>query len=298
MALTGFTDFSPGYIETFETGVILQAQQTESKLLKHLNVEQQAAKTDHYRTFSSVGVTLNAAKGAATSYDGGVVDTRALTLNRITVADTISREDLIKFGADPAPTIIQAFAGAIGRQIDTYILAALTGNATAGSGTIALPGGNELAVDHGTTGTSSALTMGKLKALKLAFDVANIPEEDRYAVVHPGALLSLLSDNTVTSSDFNTVKPLVYGELDVLLGFRFIRSNLVTRASGNDKNVFFSKKGIAAAFGQGDGTGVKTFIRDLPGYTTDKEVLNEVYFGATRLQEPMVHTVLTDSTKY
>lgn len=292
-----FSDFSPGYIQEFDSQIILLAQQKFSKLIGLVNADQQSSQTEYYRTFGTVSSTLDAAKGASTTYAGGVSDKRALTLGRITVADLISREDIIKMGQDPSPVLQEAFAAEIGRQIDIKILAALTGTAVAGSGNVALPGGNALAVDYSTTGTNSALTMNKVRAIVRLFNEAEVDENDRIAVVSPGALQSLLKDNTVTSSDWNNIKPLVDGSLTRWMGMTWVQSNRLTRAASKDTNVFFHKNALKCAWGN-DGLGVYTNIREVPGKTTDKEIISDVFFGAVRLQEPLVYTALTDVTLY
>lgn len=292
-----FTDFTPGFIQTFDSQIILLAQQKASKLISLINSDLQPSETEYYRTFGTVTSTLDAAKGAATTYSGATNDKRALTLGRITVADLLSRADVIKMGQDPSPVILEAFAAEIGRQIDSKIISALVGTSVAGSGNVVLPAGNKLAVDYGSTGTNTALTMQKIRAIVQKFNEGEVPENDRYAVVTPGALQSLLKDNTVTSSDWNNIKPLVDGSLTNWMGMTWVMSNRLDRTANKDTNIFFQKDGVKAAWGS-DGLGVYTVSRDVPGKTTDKELISDVFFGATRLQETHVQTVLTDVTLY
>ena len=52
-------------------------------------------------------------------------------------------------------------------------------------------------------------------------DKSNVPPEGRHIVIHANNLANLLSETAVTSSDFNSVKALVQGELNTFLGFTF-----------------------------------------------------------------------------
>ena len=52
-------------------------------------------------------------------------------------------------------------------------------------------------------------------------DKNNVPPMDRHMIIHSNGLQALLAETAVTSSDFNTVKALVNGELDTFLGFKF-----------------------------------------------------------------------------
>jgi hypothetical protein len=299
MALTGFTDFTPAYIEQYETGIILTTQQKKSKLLPFLEVGTQDAKTQHYSLMGSGTLTTNAAKGATTVFAGGTVSSRSLTLTRLTYADLIARDDIIKLGnMKPDANVIESAARKFGQKVDSLILSALTGNAVADTGNVALPAGNTIAVDYEVASTNTALTMAKIRAAVQKFDEADVDENDRIAVVAPGALQSLLKDSTVTSADFNNIKPLVDGSLTHWMGMTWIKSNQVAVSSNIHSNVFFQKSALKSAWGVGDGVGMTTTINQSGLYNTDYSIIVDGYFGALRLEEVPVYVVKTDSTKY
>ena len=61
---------------------------------------------------------------------------------------------------------------------------------------------------------------------------------------------NLLGTTQVTSSDFNSVKALVQGEVDTFLGFKFITSNRLAKG-GNDRTcIAFAQDGITLAVGK------------------------------------------------
>lgn len=102
--------------------------------------------------------------------------------------------------------LAKSSAWSISRQQDQIIINAL--NAATGTGTIAAGGTN--------------LTVDKLREAKSILDIQNVPKQNRVAVIHANSLKSLLEQTEVTSSDFNTIRALVMGEIDTYLGFRFI----------------------------------------------------------------------------
>jgi hypothetical protein len=149
--------------------------------------------------------------------------------------------------------LVQVVANAIGRRQDQLILDALL--AAKGS-TIAA--------------ASTDLTVAKLRAAKKTLDSNNVPAEDRHIVLHANNLSSLLSETSVTSSDFNTVKALVSGEVDTFLGFKF--HVLGDRTEGGlavdgslDRTIWAFHK---QALGYAEGLGPKTEINYVPEKTS------------------------------
>jgi N4-gp56 family major capsid protein len=114
-----------------------------------------------------------------------------------------------KVNFDERQELVQVLGNAIGRRQDQLILDALT--AASGTGTV----GNDIG------GTDTNLNVAKLRDAKRQLDRANVPPEGRHIILHASGLASLLSETSVTSSDFNTVKALVSGEINTFLGFTF-----------------------------------------------------------------------------
>ena len=114
-----------------------------------------------------------------------------------------------KVNFDEKNELVQVLANAIGRRQDQLILDALTAS------------GTSLTVSNDIGGTDTNLNVAKLREAKKLMDKNNVPPMDRHIVIHANSLANLLSENAVTSSDFNTIKALVQGELDTFLGFKF-----------------------------------------------------------------------------
>jgi|TARA_R110001592_G_scaffold325372_2_gene605326 hypothetical protein len=149
--------------------------------------------------------------------------------------------------------LVQVVANAIGRRQDQLILDALL----AGKGST---------IAHG----SANLTVAKLRSAKKTLDTKNVPPQDRHMVIHANNLAHLLSETSVTSADFNTVRALVSGELDTFLGFKFhtigdrTEGGLEINASSHRKCLAFHKDAI----GYAEGIGPKTEINYVPEKTS------------------------------
>jgi hypothetical protein len=163
-----------------------------------------------------------------------------------------------KVNFDERSELVQVLGNAIGRRQDQLVL-----NALATSGT-------SLAVGNDVGGTDSNMNVAKLRQAKGLMDKNNVPPTDRHIVIHSNGLQSLLAETAVTSSDFNTVKALVNGELNTFLGFTF--HVLGDRTEGGlaidgslDRTCFAFHKD---AIGYGEGIAPKTEINYIPEKTS------------------------------
>jgi hypothetical protein len=143
--------------------------------------------------------------------------------------------------------LVQVVSGAIGRRMDQVIIDSLI--AASSTGTVA----NTIQND-GTSGSATDLNVGKLRAAKKILDAKNVPMEGRTIVLHANNLSALLGLTSVTSSDFNTVKALVTGEVDTFLGFKFVtigdRDEGGLPKSSADRTVFaFHRDSVGMAIG-------------------------------------------------
>lgn len=163
-----------------------------------------------------------------------------------------------KVNFDERSELVQVLGNAIGRRQDQLIL-----NALAASGT-------SLAVSNDVGGTDTNMNVAKLRQAKGLMDKNNVPPTDRGIIIHSNGLQSLLAETAVTSSDFNTVKALVNGELDTFLGFKF--HVIGDRTEGGlaidgslDRTCFAFHKD---AIGYGEGIAPNTEINYIPEKTS------------------------------
>ena len=170
-----------------------------------------------------------------------------------------------KVNFDERQELVQVVATAMGRRQDQMILDALAASSTA------------LTVGNDIGDTDSNLNVAKLREAKRLMDKNNVPMDNRHIVIHANGLSSLLSETSVTSSDFNTVKALVQGDINTCLGFQF--HVLGDRSEGglaidgsNDRTCFAFHRD---SLGYGEGIGMRTEINYIPEKTS--WLVNEVF---------------------
>jgi len=119
--------------------------------------------------------------------------------------------DAAEVNFDEQRELAMVIASALGRREDQLIIDAID-DATGIAGT----------VSEDTGGTNSGLNVAKERNAKRLLDAKGVPPGDRFLIHTAGQLEDLLGETQVTSSDYNTVKALVQGDLDTFLGFKHI----------------------------------------------------------------------------
>ena len=118
------------------------------------------------------------------------------------------------------------------------------------------------------------------------------PSINRYIAVGPNQIEALLNNTTVTSSDFNTVKALVQGDIDTFLGFKFIVTNRLAKSGDNRTCFAWAEDGLALGVGKD--------IMARVDERADKGYATQVYYcmsiGATRMEEEKVVQILCDES--
>lgn len=138
----------------------------------------------------------------------------------------MDRDDDARVLADPKNQYVMSNASSLGRRADRTIITALLGSAITGedrSGTQALPTAQKV------TGSTSALTKAKILTAKRLLDEAEVPDGNRYFAISAQGLEDMLAITEVISSDYNTVKALVDGQINTWLGFTFKRTELLPK---------------------------------------------------------------------
>ncbi len=170
-----------------------------------------------------------------------------------------------KVNFDERQELVQVVAAAMGRRQDQMIIDALTASSTS------------LTVSNDIGGADTNLNVAKLREAKRLLDKNNVDPGDRHIVIHANSLASLLSETAVTSSDFNSVKALVQGDINTFLGFTFhvmgdrTEGGLAIDGS-NDRTVWAFHK---TAVGYGEGIGMRTEINYVPEKTS--WLVNEIF---------------------
>jgi len=191
--------------------------------------------------------------------------TVTLTLADFNAAEYSDIFSQAKVNFDERQELVQVVASAMGRRQDQMILDALNGSSTS------------LTVANSIGGATTNMNIAKLREAKRLLDKGNVPPDGRHIIIHANGLSNLLSETSVTSSDFNSVKALVQGEINTYLGFTF--HVLGDRSEGGlpidgslDRTCFAFHKD---AVGYGEGIGMRTEIN----YIAEKTswLVNEVF---------------------
>jgi len=283
------------FVQQYRANVDHLVQQKGSRLRPLVRTETQNAEFEFY---DRIGAT-SAQEVTGRHQDTPLVDTphdrRRVALRDFDWGDLIDRPDRIRTLIDPTSPYAQSAAFALGRKMDEIVLDAAFGTVytgKTGSTTVTFPSSQQIAVDYVESGSAAAsgLTIGKLRKAKQILDRNEVdPTERRYIACTAKQITDLLQTTQVTSSDFNTVKALVAGEINTFMGFEFVRTELVrTNASSNRRVACWAQSGLLLAVGS-------DITVDI-GPRRDKRNATQVYvsatFGATRMEEEKVVEII------
>jgi hypothetical protein len=205
-------------------------------------------------------------------------------------ATLLDKMDKVRMLVDPTNYYNIIARAAMMRAKDRVIIAALEGSAwsgKAGTTEVALPSGQKIA-----TG-SVGLTLAKCLTAKEMMDGAEVDEEaPRFIVVSTQQITNMLNTTEVKSADYNSVKALAQGQINDFLGFKWIRTQLLTKSS-TTRYCYAYAKG-AVGFGVLEALTARIDIR------VDKNMAIQVYnsqdMGATRVEdEQVVQIACTES---
>lgn len=164
--------------------------------------------------------------------------------------------DQAEVNFDEKSELATTIAKAIGRREDQLIIDAMAAVTFAATNDSDPDTGRVLDI----SGTRN-FDLDVIREAKGHLDDIEADTGDRYLCLRAQALQKLLEDNQVASSDFNTVKALVNGELDTYMGFKF--RVIGTRAEGGLPGVAADRVAFAwhkSAVGLAIGIDMKTTV--------------------------------------
>jgi hypothetical protein len=285
------SQITTAFVEQYSANIQMLSQQMGSLLRDAVRNESIVGKDAYFDQIGKVTAQLKVSRHSDTPQIDTPHSRRRVSISDYEFADLIDQQDKVRLLIDPTSSYAKAAAYAMGRAMDDVIIAAALGSANTGvsGGTaVALPAGNIVAANLGGTG----MNIAKLASAKQILDAGDVdPSIKRHIVVSPAEIADLLNNTTVTSSDFNTIKALVQGEIDSFMGFKFHVSNrLVDNGAANTQCIAFAEDGILL----GVGKDVTARIDE----RSDKSYATQVYYcqtiGATRMEEAKVVSVLAN----
>ncbi len=276
------------FVQQYKSNVQLLSQQMGSRLRDAVRVETQEGEYCWYEQIAATAAALKTGRHADT--DAAFVDTGHEAV-RVGIADYswvdyIDREDRVRMLIDPTSPYAKNAAYAFGRTMDTVILTAALGNADRAANVTkdnvvatALPAGQKIAA--GATG----MTIDKLIQARGIFWANDVDESIPLYIACTGTQLEdLLNTTEITSSDYNTVKALVRGEIDTYMGFKFIRTELVNLNVSTRECVAWAMDGLLLALG----IDINARIGERPDKQYLTQVFTQMTIGATRMEEEKV----------
>ena len=260
--------------------------------------------TDRYGDSPENDITHDRRRVIATPYDVGLM---------------LDRFDKVQMLVNPESEYVQRQVSALNRKSDIEFMNAALGTAKSGKGgdtSNVLPSSQYVAVTEGV-GTTTGMNLDKLQAAREILENNDIDLEDAlntpYFAWSPQQKRELLSSTTVTSSDFNTIKALVKGDIDTFYGFNFVTSNMLpyADAAGTTIDKTWSASDVPAVSGadvRACFAWVKSGVRQAtnPEITVEVERRGDKRFnwysyaclrtGAVRMEEEKVVVVPCDQS--
>lgn len=274
------TQITTAMVEQYSANVQILMQQKESRLRPLVRVETGVIGKNAF--FDQISQTA-AVKRTSRHADTPLVNTphlrRRVSLSDYDWADLVDNMDVKKVLTDPTSNYAINARNAMNRAMDDEIITAFLGTAYGG-----VDGSTSYTFDTSynvVAAASTGMTIAKLRSAKQILDGNEVDEEDRFCVIGSKQLQDLLGTTEVTSSDYNTVKALVAGQVNTFLGFRFVRSERLALSGTTRKCIAGQKNSILLAIGL-------EIVVDV-GPRRDKNMATQVYLGmsigSTRMDE-------------
>lgn len=299
------TEITTAFVKQYSAEVFHLSQQKGSRFQDKVRNERQNGKEAYYDRIGEVTAQVKTSRHSDTPQIDTPHSRRRVTLKDYEWADLIDKEDLRRLLMDPAGPYAQAAMWAFGRAKDDLIIEKANGSAYGGE-----EGGTEVSLGNSQKWASvsassfSDANVEWLRNIKEIFDGNDVDESiRRYAAITSSQLNSLLGETEVTSSDFNTIRALVMGDIDTFMGFKFFRTERLdtqsdalsastsTGAVGSGSSVVGARRCI---FWAQDGLLLATAddIMTEIERRSDKSYSTQVYvsmgIGATRMEEKKV----------
>ena len=199
--------------------------------------------------------------------------------------DLVDAEDKRRMLVDPVSAYTTNAGYSMGRKWDDLVIAAAVGSSYDGTGTEVVFDTTNQQVAAGTSG----MTIAKLTEAKYILDSNEVEDMDRCIVISPQELSQLLNTTEITSSDYNSVRALVKGEINTFMGFEFIVSTRLTDDATNRNCFAFQKNAMLLAINK------DTEIRrdERPDLSYALQVFARFTANAGRIDDAGVVSILT-----
>jgi hypothetical protein len=311
------SEISVAHVQQYSSNLFHLSQQEGSVLSGAVRIEMQKGKRKFYERLGLVEPVLKTSRHQDTPQNDTPHSRRAVDMSDYIQADMIDEEDLIRMLIDPQSAYVKAFANGFGRQKDRILITAMRGNAYSGENgatTVALPASQKvLCASENAPGTPSMFNIDLLRKLDYMFGVNNVnPQAKRHIAYTAKQKMQLLGSTEVTSSDYNTVKALVNGQINTFMGFQFHQTQLLPleAATYNESTgaIDSGSGSISAADARrclawvedgvilSIGKDIQARVDERKDKNYSKQVWTCMTAGATRLEEEKVIEIVCDES--
>lgn len=300
------TQITEAFVQQFTQGIFIQAQQKGSKLKPYVRSEDIQGKSKAFDRIGSVEMQEKVGRHSDTQHTDTPHSRRWCFLRDFVWSDLIDDEDKVRVLNEPTSEYVMVAMWAAGRKMDDHILDAADAVIKTGEdadGTASLPTGQKYAANDGAAFTN--LTVDTLIKMNEIFDENEIDENmERHIAVSAKQVTSMLNDDRITSSDYNTVKALVEGKINQFMGFTFhklqrvkkqtaaLSGNPATGAVGSGAGSLLNARKVVAwvqpAIILGVGQSPKGRISELPTKNYSTQAFVSMSLGATRMEDEAV----------
>ena len=302
MAVTGINAIETSFVNDYGTNLQLLSQQKLSRLRDTVTVQSFTGEGAAFiEQVGKAGSQKRTTRHGDTPLNPIPMDRRWVYPVDYDTADLIDNVDKLRMIIDPKSAFARAQASALARDMDDEIIEGiLVANNTGKSGGTSTSFDSNNAVAVGGTG----LTIDKLRTIRELMEDNDVDFEMEpvCAIITPKQRTQLLETTEITSTDYNTVKALVNGDVDTFMGFKFIVSNRLlgaskyngsqTITSNNERALFYPKSGVGLGIWQE----VSAQIDVRPDKRYSWQVYASMTCGATRLEEAKVYSADTLTT--
>jgi len=274
------------HVKAFGDGVMLLAQQRGSRFRNAVSIDTEIkAVRKSYDQIGSTTMTKRTTRHADTVYTDTPHSRRWVTPSPYDNADLIDKPDMVRTLNEFTNPYVRAFAAAAGRTIDDIIIAQFFATATTGQdagSTAAFPTATHV-VDSSGTATLTLLKLLQTREILESFEVEEEGDENKWFIALNALQRRFLLNTTeIKSSDYNTVKALVNGQIDEFLGLKFLKSErLLSTSDPYDRIPVWSK----ASMKLGISKDVSAEIDRLPTKRYSTQIFHSLDMGATRTDE-------------
>lgn len=269
------------YGQAYSQNIMQLAQQKYSKLMNTVYMKENVrGKTFFQDQIGAWAMEVKGSRNTQTPNNDPTLARRRGTMVDYHDNRLLDRGDELKTISDPRSAYTIAAAQSLGRKIDEVIITTAINSADTGeTGSVVVTQGNII------LGTASSMTLARVVAVKAQLDNQDVDMEDRFFVITPAALDNLLNTTAATSSDYNSVKALVRGEIDTWMGFKWIMSTRIAAVSSSTLiGIAYQRYGLCLAMA--DQPMVRTDERTDLSYSW--QVYYELNIGCVRLEENRV----------